>query len=76
MSHDFTNLVDLASERLGARVVAASDEFFAPKERLTLVEAPIWPEDADLTDNGPVSRALDALNQVQTGEFCRAVRDS
>jgi allantoicase len=31
---DFTELVDLASVRLGGAVVAANDEFFAPKERL------------------------------------------
>jgi allantoicase len=31
---DFTDLVDLASERLGGTVLSASDEFFAPKESL------------------------------------------
>ena len=31
---EFTQFVDLASERLGGRVVAANDEFFAPKENL------------------------------------------
>ncbi len=31
---DFTDLVDLASERLGGAVLAANDEFFAPKENL------------------------------------------
>ncbi len=30
----FSGLVDLASERLGGRALAASDEFFAPKENL------------------------------------------
>ncbi|WP_457653624.1 allantoicase [Rhodocaloribacter sp.] len=30
----FSGLVDLASERLGGRALAASDEFFAPKESL------------------------------------------
>ncbi len=34
MSAPFLDLVDLASERLGAAVVAANDEFFAPKENL------------------------------------------
>ena len=29
---DFTDLIDLASERLGGAVLAANDEFFAPKE--------------------------------------------
>jgi allantoicase len=31
---DFTELVDLASERLGGVVLWATDEFFAPKEGL------------------------------------------
>ena len=34
MSEVFINFVDLASERLGASVIAASDEFFGAKERL------------------------------------------
>jgi allantoicase len=31
---DFTQLVNLAAERLGAKALSASDEFFAPKENL------------------------------------------
>jgi allantoicase len=31
---DFTELVDLASERLGGAVLSATDDFFAPKENL------------------------------------------
>src|SRR5580698_8578781 len=31
---DFTDLVDLASERLGGTVLSATDDFFAPKENL------------------------------------------
>jgi allantoicase len=31
---DFTDLVDLASERLGGVVLSATDDFFAPKENL------------------------------------------
>jgi allantoicase len=31
---DFTDLIDLASERLGGIVLSATDEFFAPKENL------------------------------------------
>ena len=34
MTATFLDLVDLASERLGGAVVAANDEFFAPKEHL------------------------------------------
>ena len=32
--NDFTDLIDLAAEQLGAAVVAANDEFFAPKEAM------------------------------------------
>jgi allantoicase len=39
---DFTKLVDLASERLGGRVLVASDEFFAPKENLLKAAPPIF----------------------------------
>ncbi len=31
---DFTELIDLASEKLGGAVLYANDEFFAPKENL------------------------------------------
>jgi allantoicase len=39
---DFTELVDLASERLGGAVLLANDEFFAPKENLLKASAPIF----------------------------------
>lgn len=39
---DFTQLVDLASERLGGRVLEANDEFFAPKENLLKASTPIF----------------------------------
>jgi allantoicase len=41
---DFTDLIDLASERLGGAVLAANDEFFAPKEGLLKAAAPEWRE--------------------------------
>ncbi|HEV2828053.1 MAG TPA: hypothetical protein VGW76_10670, partial [Pyrinomonadaceae bacterium] len=41
---DFTELVDLASEKLGGTVLVANDEFFAPKENLLKPEAPIFIE--------------------------------
>jgi allantoicase len=41
---DFTELVDLASERLGGAVLVANDEFFAPKENLLKPAAPIFIE--------------------------------
>jgi allantoicase len=34
VANDFTRLIDLAAERLGGVALAASDEFFAPKENL------------------------------------------
>ena len=34
MTSDFTQLLDLAAERLGGTVLADNDEFFAPKENL------------------------------------------
>ncbi|HVF40294.1 MAG TPA: allantoicase [Gemmatimonadaceae bacterium] len=40
----FTDLIDLASERLGASVIAANDEFFAPKESLVKPGVPEWRE--------------------------------
>lgn len=42
---DFTELIDLASERLGGAVLAANDEFFAPKENLLKSSKPIFIED-------------------------------
>ena len=48
---DFTDLVDLASERLGGAAVAANDEFFAAKENLVKTGRPIFLED-EYTDRG------------------------
>src|SRR6266550_3465937 len=41
---DFTELVDLAAERLGGSVLYATDDFFAPKENLLKAEKPVWKE--------------------------------
>jgi len=51
MSDTFVDLVDLASERLGAAVVAANDEFFAPKDNLIKAAAPVWRE-GEYTERG------------------------
>ena len=49
--HDFEQLVDLASERVGGVVLHASDDFFAEKENLVKDSVPVW--DADrYTDRG------------------------
>src|SRR6266404_5355898 len=41
---DFTQLADLASERLGGRVLDANDDFFAPKENLLKESNPVFIE--------------------------------
>ena len=48
---NFTELVDLASERLGGTAVAANDEFFAPKENLVKTGRPVFLEH-EYTDRG------------------------
>ena len=42
---DFTELIDLAAERLGGAVLFANDEFFAPKENLLKPTVPVFIED-------------------------------
>ncbi|PYT03094.1 MAG: allantoicase [Acidobacteria bacterium] len=51
MTTDFTNLVDLAAERLGGAVVYANDDFFAPKENLLKARAPVFVE-GEYTERG------------------------
>jgi allantoicase len=41
---DFTELIDLASEKLGGAVLFANDDFFAPKENLLKASTPIFIE--------------------------------
>lgn len=41
---EFTELIDLAAEKLGGAVLFANDEFFAPKENLLKARAPIFIE--------------------------------
>lgn len=48
---EFTELIDLASEKLGGAVIAANDDFFAAKENLIKPAAPIWIE-GKYTDDG------------------------
>jgi len=48
---DFTELIDLASERLGGAVLIANDDFFAPKENLLKASEPIFIE-GKYTDRG------------------------
>ncbi len=48
---DFTQLADLAAERLGGAVLEANDEFFAPKENLLKEPKPVFIE-GKFTDRG------------------------
>lgn len=48
---DFTELIDLASEKLGGAVLHANDDFFAAKENLIRSAAPVWKEGL-YTDDG------------------------
>ena len=48
---DFTELIDLASERVGGAVLVANDEFFAPKENLLKPNPPVF-LDGEYTDRG------------------------
>ena len=48
---EFSELVDLASEKLGGVVLVANDEFFAPKENLLKASAPIFLE-GEYSDRG------------------------
>ena len=48
---EFTDLVDLASEKLGGAVLYANDEFFAPKENLLKAAAAVWKE-GEYTERG------------------------
>jgi len=51
MTGGFTDLVDLASERMGGAAVAANDEFFAAKDRLVLNAPAVWRE-GEYTERG------------------------
>jgi allantoicase len=51
MSATFLDLLDLASERLGAAAVDANDEFFASKDNLLKASPPQWRE-GEYTDRG------------------------
>jgi allantoicase len=48
---EFTELIDLASERLGGSVLFANDDFFASKDNLIKVKSPVFVE-GKYTDRG------------------------
>jgi len=48
---NFTDLIDLASEKVGGAVLVANDDFFAPKENLLRASEPVFIE-GKYTDRG------------------------
>ena len=70
---DFTEMVDLASERLGGAVVAANDEFFAPKEALLKPTAPEWREDA-YTERGKWMDGWETRRRQEPGHDWAIIR--
>ncbi len=71
---DFTELIDLASERLGGTVLYANDEFFAPKENLLKTSEPVFIE-GKYTDlgkwmDGWESRRKRAPNLHELYDWC------
>jgi allantoicase len=64
------DLVDLASESLGGVVLAASDEFFAPKENLLKPDSPVFIEDR-YTDRGKWMDGWETRRRRQPGhDWC------
>jgi allantoicase len=63
----FVDLVDLASERLGGAVVAANDEFFAPKERLIMAGAAVW-RDGEYTERGKWMDGWETRRRREVGD--------
>jgi allantoicase len=69
VSHD--DLPNLASERLGAVALFASDDFFASKENLVRDQAPAWREN-EYTDRG---KWMDGWESRRKREIGRDVHD-
>ncbi|MEE8338697.1 MAG: allantoicase [Xanthomonadales bacterium] len=68
---DFTDrYIDLTQPRLGAEVITASDDFFAPKERLIKPEAPIFIADK-FDDHGKWMDGWESRRKREKGhDFC------
>src|SRR5205085_1949461 len=67
---DFTELVDLAAERLGGAVLYANDDFFAPKENLLKASAPIFIE-GKYTDRGKLMDGWESRRRRTPGfDWC------
>jgi allantoicase len=70
---DYTDLIDLASERLGGAVLAANDEFFAPKEGLLKPTAPEWREGV-YTERGKWMDGWETRRRRSPGEDWAIIR--
>lgn len=70
---DFTELVDLASEKLGGAVLVANDEFFAPKENLLKASAPVFIE-GKYTDLGKWMDGWETRRRRTPGYDCCIIR--
>jgi allantoicase len=70
---DFTDLIDLASERLGGAVLAANDEWFAPKEGLIKPSKPEWREGV-YTERGKWMDGWETRRRREPGEDWAIVR--
>jgi allantoicase len=71
--NDFTDLVDLAAERLGGAVIAANDEFFAPKEAMLKPTEPEWREDA-YTERGKWMDGWETIRRRTPGHDWAIIR--
>jgi allantoicase len=70
---DFTDLIDLASERLGGAVLAANDEWFAPKEGLIKPGKPEWREGL-YTERGKWMDGWETRRRREPGEDWAVIR--
>lgn len=66
-------LVDLAAARVGGRVLAANDEFFAPKESLVADADPVW-DPHRYTDRGKWMDGWETRRRRTPGEDWAVVR--
>ncbi len=69
----FTDLIDLASERLGGAVLAANDEWFAPKEGLIKPTTPEWREGL-YTERGKWMDGWETRRRREPGEDWAVIR--